>query len=114
MRHLFFHIDIGGDEGDGEVGVGGVKSEGMVDEGVMLVCARHPAACHEFAKVLVFPKYFFVTCDCLDLLLSGIGYPIIILLVPEPRKETFGKIKLIVYKYLPLNNANCLQIFTSE
>ena len=53
MRHLLFHIDIGGDEGDGEVGVGGVKSEGMVDEGVMLVCARYPAACHEFAKVLV-------------------------------------------------------------
>ena len=103
MSHLLFHIDIGGDEGDGEVGVGGVKSEGMVDEGVMLVCARHPAACHEFAKVLVFPKYFFVTCDCLDLLLSGIGYPIIILLVPEPRKKTFGKIMLTVYKYLPLN-----------
>ena len=107
MRHLLFHIDIGGDEGDGEVGVGGVKSEGMLDEGVMLVCARHPAACHEFAKVLVFflgfPKYFFVTCDCLDLLLSGIGYPIIILLVPGPRKETFGKIMLTVYKYAPLN-----------
>ena len=46
MRHLLFHIDIGGDEGDGEVGVGGVKSEGMVDEGVMLVCARYFATCH--------------------------------------------------------------------
>ena len=45
-RHLLLQGDIGGDVGEGEVGVGGVKGEGMVDQGVMLVCARYFATCH--------------------------------------------------------------------
>ena len=45
MRHLLLQGDIGGDVGEGEVGVGGVEGEGMVDQGVMLVHARYFATC---------------------------------------------------------------------
>ena len=44
-RHLLFQGDIGGDVGEGEVGVAGVEGEGVVYQGVMLVRARYFATC---------------------------------------------------------------------
>ena len=49
-KYLLFQGDIGGDVGEGEVGVAGVKGERIVNQGVMLVRARYFATYHRVVK----------------------------------------------------------------